>query len=344
MFTLPEKITSLAPYEIEGGCARVRMDANESFLSPLPRDEEAMAAAAATIALNRYPDPLAMDLCAAFGEAYHVDPALVTAGNGSDELISIIAASLTQKGDTAVTTAPEFSMYAFYASLAETRCVPVMKGDDLKLDVDAALDIIKHENARVFLFSNPCNPTSLGLTRNDVRRLLTGTDALVVLDEAYMDFWDQSLLPEVGQYDNLIILRTCSKALGLAALRVGFAVANPALTKALGAAKSPYNVNAVSQAMATVALRNPMYREAYVPLIVQSRDMLAEGLRAQGWRVLNSVTNFVTVPTDNAHEIAARLAARGVRVRAVGNLLRVTASDEEDNKEFLRLMEEWKGE
>ena len=93
------------------------------------------------------------------------------------------------------------------------------------------------------IFSNPCNPTSLGLNREQVRRLITSVDALVVVDEAYMDFWDQSILQEVHQYDNVIVLRTCSKAVGMAALRLGFAVANPTITRALRAVKSPYTVN-----------------------------------------------------------------------------------------------------
>ena len=104
-----------------------------------------------------------------------------------------------------------------------------------------------------------------------MRRLITGTDALVVLDEAYMDFWDQSLLPEAAEYDNLIILKTLSKAFGLAGLRVGFAVANPTLTRALQAVKSPYNVGLLPQAAASAVLEEPGYLENCVRALIQSR-------------------------------------------------------------------------
>lgn len=96
------------------------------------------------------------------------------------------------------------------------------KREDMSIDADAVIKELNGSNYRMLIFSNPCNPTSLGLAREDVRRIINSTDALVVLDEAYMDFWDESLIEEAQNYDNLIILRTCSKMMGMAALRVGF--------------------------------------------------------------------------------------------------------------------------
>ena len=238
-YTLAPKTEALTPYDPVEGEYRVRLDANESFLLPTDTDREKMARAAAEAALNRYPDPLATRLCEAFAARYQVKPALVTAGNGSDELISIILSTFLQKGEKVLTLSPDFSMYAFYTSITETPCITLPKKPDMTVDVTAVIDTIRREGVRLLIFSNPCNPTSVGLPRDGVRRLLRETDALVVLDEAYMDFWDQSMLGEVEAYDNLILLRTCSKALGMAALRVGFAVANPTLTGIIRAAKSP---------------------------------------------------------------------------------------------------------
>ena len=105
------------------------------------------------------------------------------------------------KGESMMVLPPDFSMYAFYASIAEARVVTCPKHADLTIDVDAVIEKAREENVRLILFSNPCNPTSTGLSREDARRLIRSVSALVVLDEAYMDFWDQSLLQEVESYD-----------------------------------------------------------------------------------------------------------------------------------------------
>ena len=344
MYTISDKTAALTPYDPSEGVYRVRLDANESFLLPTDADRQRMARAAADVALNRYPDPLARELCDAFGRLYGVDPRLVTAGNGSDELISVILSSFLKKGEKVLTVAPEFSMYRFYTAITETPCLTLEKDAALRIDPDEVIRVIRKEGVRLFIFSNPCNPTSVGLEREAVRRILRETEALIVLDEAYMDFWDQSLLPEVEAYDNLILLRTCSKALGLAALRVGFAVANERLTGLLRAAKSPYNVNAVTQAMATVVLENPLYRETYTELILASRTMLLEGLRkleAEGLiaQVYDSRTNFAYLRLPGAGEVWDVLADHGILVRRFGDEhLRITAGTESENQDLLAVL------
>ena len=111
----------------------------------------------------------------------------------------------------------DFSMYSFYTSIVECKNVVVPKNADFSIDVDRVIETANREHARMIVFSNPCNPTSLVLKREEVRRLITSVSALVVLDEAYMDFSSESLLSEFSEYDNLLILKTCSKAIGMAA-------------------------------------------------------------------------------------------------------------------------------
>ncbi|MBQ9413598.1 MAG: histidinol-phosphate aminotransferase family protein [Clostridia bacterium] len=341
MYRLSEKAAAIDPYDPIEGIYRIRLDANESFLLPTESDREKMAQAVLDTALNRYPDPLAKEPVAAFSALYDVDPKLVTAGNGSDELISVILSTFLQKGERVLTVSPDFSMYRFYTAITENPCITLSKNDDLQIDVDQVIETIRREKIRLFIFSNPCNPTSLGLDRAAVRRLLTETEAMIVLDEAYMDFWDQSLLSEVEQYDNLIILRTASKALGLAALRLGFAVANERLTGIIRAAKSPYNVNALTQTVASIALRNPLYKEWYPELLVQSRQQLSEGfaqMAAKGYiqKLYPSCTNFVLIEVEDAPYFHRELLDFGIAVRCFGNnRLRITAGTETENKEVL---------
>lgn len=331
MYELCDKLRNLTPYDPLEGEYSLRLDANESSRTPPLWLREKLRRALDGVAFNRYPDPYAAELCAAFAAYYGVDPALVTAGNGSDELISVLVSCFLTSGERVLTFRPDFSMYGFYAELYEKENCAVQKSESLALTADAVLGALRETGARAVLFSNPCNPTGQGMTREEVRRIVRGTDALVVLDEAYMDFWDESLLPEVQDYDNLIILRTCSKALGMAALRLGFAVANPKLTAVLRAAKSPYNVSSPDQALGAAVLGETRYLLACREEAIRQRDRLYEALCALndrlslGWTVCPTVTNFVLVKTARAADIHRALLKRGVAVRLFPDALRITA-------------------
>ena len=345
-YELPQKLQNLTPYDPLTGNYRIRLDANESFLSPPPELMEELMAAVMAVDFNRYPDPYAVELCEKCAAFFGVDPSMVVAGNGSDELIGLIVSWFTEPGDTMAVVRPDFSMYSFYAQPCGLRLLAIDKDPDtLALDADALIARAREADARLLIFSNPCNPTSLAATRADVLKIVDGLPGcLVVVDEAYMDFWDQSLLGEVEEHDNLIILRTCSKMLGMAALRLGFAVANSRLTGVLRAAKSPYNVNAVTQAMANVVLANPVYQDVYRELLIASRDGLLGGFRGleeDGLveRVYDSRTNFVYVRLKDAGRMYALLCDRGILVRRFGDRhLRVTAATQAENEELLAVM------
>ena len=345
MYQLNEKIKDLKPYDPIQGSYRVRLDANESFL-PLPQAlvEEAKAAVERT-AFNRYPDPAARELCQAFAACYGVQPQQVVAGNGSDELITVLFEAFLEKGDAFATVEPDFSMYAFNGHLHEARHVAIPKGKDLRLDVKAVAAACQREQVKLLIFSNPCNPTSLVCGREAMRKLIASLpDTLVVLDEAYMDFSDQSLLGEVEDHPNLLVLRTCSKAFGMAALRLGFAVCGKTLAGALRAVKSPYNVNSLSQAVGTAVLRRKGELDRALETILRSRDQLYAGLRELGekypgrFRLLPGETNFAALEMENGPELLAYLARQGVAIRYTGGLVRVTCGAPEENKIVLEEM------
>lgn len=341
MFELNEKLSKLTAYEPVDGAGCVRLDANESFL-PLPDEiAEAVKRALGELEFNRYPDPAARELCAAFASYYGIDPQHVVAGNGSDELISVIFQGFLMKGEAFATVEPDFSMYAQAGALAEGRHVRIGKRD-FAIDVDEVIETCRREHVKVLVFSNPCNPTSIVLDREAVRRIVNSVDGLVVLDEAYMDFSGQSLLGEEAGYDNLIILRTCSKAIGLAAARLGFAVACPRLAGALRAAKSPYNVNAMSQVLGTAALRRGDLLRSALARVLSSRDELLDGLRAVSeefpgrFTMLPCETNFAALSMPQARQVQEALLAQGVAVRFTGGLLRVSCGWPEENQLFLQ--------
>lgn len=344
MYELNEKIRDLVPYEPINGDYKIRLDANESFL-PVPEYiMKEVIASELSLQFNRYPDAVAEKLCAAFSSAYGLDPVNVAAGNGSDELISVIFGGFLMRGEAFATVSQDFSMYDFYGSLSEGRAVKIQKEADFTLDVDKVIKTCNDENVRLLIFSNPCNPTSLGLDREKIRKLIKGVNGLVILDEAYMDFWDQSMLSEVLNYDNLLILKTCSKAFGLAALRLGFAVGNEKLVRAIKAIKSPYNVNSFSQMMGTVLLSHKAETAAALKQIVASRKELEEMLLKLSEEfpgklsIIPGCTNFVTVITEDKEEIFSYLLKLGIAIRKFPEFLRITAGSHSENCETVRFI------
>lgn len=342
---LPDKLTKLKAYDPITGSYSVRLDANESYFD-LPTVLKAkLADHIEQIEFNRYPDPLATEVVEAFAAYYQLSPDCVTAGNGSDEIITLILGCFLEKGAKLVTVSPDFSMYGVYASLAEIEVVTVPKRTDLQIDMDALIAACKSANAVVF--SNPCNPTSLGVPRSEIIRLITeAPDCMIIVDEAYMDFWDESVLDLVTQYDNLIVLRTCSKAIGLAAARMGFAVMDPYKTKLLRAAKSPYNCDAISQKICAAVLKEQSLLQHCRDEIVVQTQRLYTGINELVMRypdILETVypprTNFVFVKTAYANEIFEQLLAAGISVRCFPNGLRICAGSRREQTLLLRELE-----
>lgn len=340
MFQLNEKVKNLTPYEPISGTYEIRLDANESFLTVPKNIENEMVEALKNSALNRYPDPMATKLVEGFSKYFGINPECVTAGNGSDEIISVIMNAFLQKGDKILTLEPDFSMYRFYAEIAECESVKYQKDDNLDVNIDDVITLANKENVRIVIFSNPCNPTSRIVTKDHIRKLINSTDALVVLDEAYMDFAeDESLLGEFENYDNLIILKTCSKALGSAALRLGFAVANKTLTNVIRAVKSPYNVNSVSQALGEVLFAHPDYIDNCIETVVNSRKGLYnEILKIKSdkiEKVYETHTNFVFMKVKNAKQVFEKMKENSIIIRNMGEYLRITAGTKYENEKML---------
>lgn len=343
-FALPDKMNGLTPYDPIAGDFAIRLDANESYLR---YPAQMIANATRNIHENRYPDPYCTRLCEAFAAHYQVFPENVVMGNGSDELIAIITGCLLQKDDTIVMLEMDFAMYRIYAKLYECNIVMVPKRADLTVDVDEVIDAAKLAHAKIVIFSNPCNPTSRLLPRDEVLRLIRALDCLVVVDEAYMEFGgDHSIIPYVQHIPSVVVLKTFSKAFGLAAIRLGAAVAGAMLANALKAAKSPYNVNALSQAIGEAALANRDTLAEHVTMILRERDFLLRGVTTLSIRkpqiqcIYPSATNFILIKMADAHSVHQRLLAYGIAVRLVGTkYLRITAGERSENEQFLKALE-----
>lgn len=329
---LSKKMQGKTPYEPIEGTYEVRMDANESPYGLPESLLEEFSRALPSLSLNRYPDPSARELRRAFAKAYGVDETHVVAGNGSDELISVIMTSLLDKGDRLAVALPEFSMYAFYAELSENTVCFCPKTEHYSLrDLSA---FVASEKCRAVILSNPCNPTGQGFTRSEVLEFVRTTPALCLIDEAYMDFWTESVIRDADREPNLIVLRTLSKAYGSAGIRLGFATGTPELIRALHVARSPYNVNSLSQWLGTRILQSAGTLNRGPELALAAQEMRDRLIRLMPRStVFETRTNFVYIRTDRASDVFQNLLAREIAVRCFGNdHLRISVSTPQDNE------------
>lgn len=338
-FTLNEKIINLKPYDPICGEYRIRLDANESFITPDDEMNKKIAETITASSINRYPDPYATDVCKLFAGYCGVSPENVVAGNGSDEIISILMASFFSRGDKIAVFAPDFSMYQFYAGLADMETVIIQKGEDMRIDIDTAVDRINAENIKGVILSNPCSPTSIGIPATQIIKLAQKTNALVVIDEAYMEFYHESVIGMLHEYENLVVLKTCSKAFGLAGIRLGFALAGEPVINALKAVKSPYNVSLLTQCAAKVILSDTEKIKQNIQTIKKARDFLYNGIKnmegGQLLQVFPTDTNFVFVKARDSRQIYEEMKKNGIAIRLIGDYLRITAGTQEENTAFL---------
>ncbi len=320
---------------------RIRLDANESPFLPDAETRQKIAEAVAGVSFNRYPDPLATEAVKKYGEYIGVPSDLITPGNGSDELINVIIQGFFSHGDKLYITPPDFSMYEFYAQLKELDIVTFDRPDSMyKIPCDELIKDINDKKPRAVMFSNPCNPLGQAYSREEILRLAGSVDALCIIDEAYMDFYGDSAAADVSDFDNLIVLRTASKAAGFAAARLGFAVTNSELTAVIRKVKSPFNVNSLTQAAACVVLSDPEKLKSVTETIVNERKYLEAKLAAVckdgGFELIPTVSNFALLRGKNAVKVFEALKKEGIAIRCLkGEYLRITAGTRAENDDFL---------
>lgn len=239
----------------------------------------------------------------------------VVTGNGSNDLIDVLLRTFIEPGDTVAYHPPTFSMIPLFARMNHARLVPVpLLGPDWSLDVDGLVAA----DAKVTFLVRPNNPTSNAFPRRDVERLIASTRGIVVIDEAYIEFLGgESFLKEVREGEpRLVVLRTLSKAYGLAGLRVGYAVAPLPLAQELRKVRGPFRLDSLAETAGALALQDDKFLQETLAGVRLERPHLKRMLEDRGFEVARSDTNFLfTRPPYDAHVLALGLAKRGIQVR-----------------------------
>lgn len=344
---LRRELQNLKPYIVDRATYKIRLDANESFIKPEEYLLDEMKEQINSALFNRYPDADSERVCALYANYARVSPENIMAGNGSDELIQILVNTFVEQGEKVLILNPDFSMYSFYSEIGGGIPIFVETDEEFQVNVQELIDNIKIVKPKMVILSNPNNPTGGIIEREKLVRLVEESSCLVVIDEAYYEFYRESLVDVIDKYDNLIVLRTCSKAAGMAAIRLGFLITNLQLLNELKSVKPPFNVNSISQSFGEVILKNKETINLNSDKIIQGRELLLKELRKfKQFKLFKTKANFVLLRYEKAQNLNKELLENGIKIRSfdggrLKNCLRITIGSKAENQVLIEVIDKF---
>ncbi len=337
-------LQNIATYKVEGGQqAEIKLNQNESpFDLPMWLKEEIISEFIKE-SWNRYPDILPYRGMKSYADFLGISPDSVMMSNGSNEMLYTIFLACLGPGRKVLIPDPSFSLYEKIALLLQSRIVSVPMLPGLDFDTDAILRAARDEKVDFIVLSTPNNPTGKSLSFDEVRLIAQSCDAIVLVDEAYIEFSRQrSVLELIDGLPNLVVLRTMSKALALAGIRIGFAIANPTLMAELAKPKIPFASSRLAEITLTHVLANYSLVNDAVSFILHERDKLySELLTLDGLEPFLSDTNFLIIRLKDAGAVFKNLQSEGILVRNVSgynlmdNCLRFNVGLVEENRRLI---------
>jgi histidinol-phosphate aminotransferase len=316
------------------GTKIIKLNTNENPYSPSPKAMEVLRTLDGEL-LRRYPNPFANDFRQAISEVLEVPMEWIIVGNGSDDILNILVRACAEDGRKVVYPMPTYVLYRTLAEIQPATIVEVPYPDDFQLPI---AELVAANGSLTFIAS-PNSPSGHLVPTEDLRILASKLSGVLVIDEAYVDFADETALSLVKEFDNVIIARTLSKGYSLAGLRLGFGIANPSLLSGLFKVKDSYNIDAIASLVGAAAMRDQAYKNECIAKVKASRIKLLGDLKQLGFQVKDSQTNFLlaTSPKGNAGDIYLALKECGILVRyfkqpGLDDKLRITVGTDEQNQ------------
>jgi len=338
-----DEIRALSAYHVPDAAGMVKLDAMENpyALPPAVRDE--IAACVRDAALNRYPDPGARELKMRLRETMQVPAGMeLVLGNGSDELIQMLALAVARPGAVMLGCEPSFTMFRMIAAFAGLRYIGVPLTAQFALDMPKTVAAIEAHRPALLFIAYPNNPTGNLFDVTALERVIAAVPGLVVIDEAYHAFAGKSFMPRLAEFPNLLVMRTVSK-LGLAGLRLGLLAGREEWLRHIDKLRLPYNVNVLTQLVAATVLRHRAVLDEQAAAIRAARaHLLRELRRMAGTEAYDSDANFILFRVADANQVFNGLKARGVLIKnldgahpLLAGCLRVTVGTPDENVRFL---------
>ena len=333
-----QSVKELQPYVVNPVVCSVKLDANEGnkdLFKDLIKD------IGDDFYLNLYPDDNYTQLKEAIVNYIGCKIENISVGNGSSELLDLCVKTFVDTNELILSLDPTFSMYSIYAKIVNSRYIGAGEGNDFIINVDDVIKSIKENNPKLTIICNPNNLTGTTIKTDDVLRIVKSTDNVVIVDEAYMEFSNESVVDEIENYDNLIVVKTMSKAFSMAGIRTGYLIANEELVKTIEKVRPPYNLNSISALLATKALKQKDKMLSYVENLKVEREKIYEKLLDMGVKAYKSGANFVFF-SSKVDNLAEKLIENDVLIRKFGgkldNYYRVTVGSPKENEAFLDAM------
>jgi len=342
------EILRLLPYHVPSSSGMIKLDAMENPYSLPETLREEIAQLVTTISANRYPDSNSGSLKASLRETMEIPMGMdIMLGNGSDEIIQIVALSLARPGAVLMSVEPAFVMFRMIATYARMEYIGIPLKANFSLDLDLMLTAITKYQPAVIFIAYPNNPTGNLFDAEAVTRIIESAPGVVVVDEAYHAFADASFMDKLSEYPNLLLMRTLSK-LGLAGLRLGLLTGRSEWLIQLEKVRLPYNVGVLTQEVVRKILQYPDILQQQADAIKAERVVMSKYLNVlDGVEAFPSDANFILFRVSKASQVFSELKKRNILIKNLDgshpllkNCLRVTIGTPDENKQFLRVLQE----
>lgn len=323
--------------EIKG---ELRLDTNTNVLGSNPAAEKFIKEQ--KVDLNDYPSTYSDGLRTALAELYCLDKENFVVGSGSDEMLDVSFKTFTEWGDDCLVPYPSYSLYDYFASMNGGKVILSELTEDFQPDVE---DILASK-AKIVILASPNNPTGNSFDQKKIETILENYNGIVIVDEAYGEYSGSSMIPRINEFDNLVVLRTFSKAYAMAALRVGYAVADLSIADMMNSVKIPYSLNSLSEGAAIAAVKDQSFIEKSRDMVLKERPILSSKLSKLGFVPYPSDSNFILARSPIDHSVlVSSLLERGIMIRDFGtkrrmeNCVRFTVGTEEMNNLLIDTIE-----
>lgn len=329
-----DSLMTYSSNKIEDG---IVLNANEAPYNPPSEILDEFYETLKNVNYNRYPDMMNSSLCSHIAKAFKVKESQVTCGVGSDELLDVIFKAVLENNDKVISFSPSFSMYKVFASLVGAEFISIGLNADYSFDVEKMIQSINEFKPKLVCLCSPNNPTGQTLSINDIEKIVSSIDALVLLDLAYVDFASTDCTYLATKYDNLIVLRTFSKAYALASIRCGYAISKEENINMINMVKLPYSLSVESALLAKIAIT---HKNLYTPLIDKiknERDRVYINLYKLGLSVYPSEANFIFVIMDDKYY--DELLKNKIYIRKIDSRkYRITVGNENENNRLIEVL------
>lgn len=342
MKMIKKAVTELEEYVVTQDATLVKLNQNESPYDMPAELKKGILAKLAEIKWDRYPPSKPDFLIDAISGYTNYPCSGIVVGNGSNEIIQTVLLAVCEPKDKVVVVSPGYSIYPRLAKIMGLNIVDVPLLENFRFNVSSIIK--KSKDARLVILASPNNPTGTALSIDEVRNIANNIDGMLVIDEAYFEFYKRTTIGLLKKMSNLMIIRTFSKALGLAGLRLGYLIARPEVAKEIDKAKLPFSVGIFQQIAGEVIAQNDKYIRNITDEVIKERDKLFSALREiRSVKPIPSFANFILFAIEGipAKDVFESLYKRGVLLRYFGaqrlkNMLRVTVGRPQENAVFLQ--------